>query len=70
MRHGGSNVPFFISLKQGDSVEAYLRSQEKPNYHVFLNPVLPKFVQRPRDGQGVATGAAMGTSEVSVTGIR
>ncbi len=58
------NIPHFVSLKEGQTMEAYLREQEKPNYAFFGQVELPKFVTRPTGG------ATVGTSQVSASGIR
>ncbi len=62
---GGNNPGFMISLKQGETVEQYLRAREKPNYDFFTAVELPKLVQKPIAGAGT-----LGTSEVSVAGVR
>jgi hypothetical protein len=58
------NIPMFISLRNGQSMEAYLKEQEKPNYDFFSRVELPKLLTRP-------TGAAtLGSSRVTSSGVR
>ncbi len=58
------NIPHFVSLKEGQTMEAYLKEQEKPNYDFFKRVELPKLLQRPT---GTPT---LGSSQVSLTGVR
>ncbi len=51
-RGGGSNVPFTLNLKQGETMESHLRSHEKPSYYIFENPTLPKLIQKPVSVKG------------------
>ncbi len=69
-RNGGTNVPGTISPKDGQTVESILRASEKPNYRIFENPVLPKFIQRPQPGQGVNSRTTLGHSRVTTGGLR
>lgn len=69
-RGGGSNVPGFVSLKQGETMEAHLRSCEKPSYFIFERPVLPKFIQRPAAGDGPTSRMTLGQSQISTNGFR
>jgi hypothetical protein len=58
------NIPHMISLRNGQTVEDFLREQEKPNYEFFSRVELPKLLTRP-------TGApTLGTSQVSTAGVR
>lgn len=66
----GTNVPGFVSLKQGETMEAHLRANEKPAYGIFENPRLPKFIQKPGDSNNPLNRAALGTSRVSTAGFR
>ena len=66
----GTNVPGFVSLKQGETMEAHLRANEKPAYGIFENPRLPKFIQKPAEGNNSFSQAALGTSRVSTAGFR
>jgi hypothetical protein len=68
--HIGTNVPHFVNLKQGESMESYLRAREKPEYGIFETPRLPKFIQKPGEGTNPFTRAALGTSRVSTGGFR
>ena len=58
------NIPHMVFLKEGQTMQAYLREQEKPNYDFFGQVELPKFVTRPT---GTPT---LGTSRVSASGVR
>jgi hypothetical protein len=62
---GGNNPGFMISLKQGETIEQFLRAREHPNYDFFTSAGLPKMVQKPSPG-----GQTIGTSQVSVAGVR
>lgn len=53
-----------VMLKEGQTMEAYLKEQEKPNYEFFTRVELPKLVTRPT---GTPT---LGTSQVSTAGVR
>ena len=58
------NIPHFVSLRNGQTMEEYLKEQEKPNYDFFSKIELPKLLTRP-------TGApTLGSSRVSPAGIR
>ena len=58
------NIPHMISLRNGQTIEAYLKEQEKPNYNHFSQVELPKILTRP-------TGAAtLGMATVSTAGVR
>jgi hypothetical protein len=58
------NIPHMVSLRNGQTMEAYLKEQEKPNYDFFSRVELPKLLTRP-------TGApTLGTSAVSTSGVR
>ena len=59
------NVPGFISLKQGETVEQVLRRSERPNYAWFATVELPKTIQKPTPG-----AAALGASRVTVAGVQ
>jgi hypothetical protein len=54
-----------ISLKQGETVEQFLRARERPNYEFFSTVELPKMVQKPTPGTN-----SIGVSQVSVAGVR
>jgi hypothetical protein len=58
------NIPHMAMLKEGQTVESYLRDQEKPNYDFFARVELPKFLTKP------SGGATLGTSQVSTSGVR
>jgi len=62
----GTNYPgFMIHLKQGETVEQFLRAREHPNYEFFTSAGLPKMVQKPSPG-----GQTIGTSQVTIAGVR
>ncbi len=56
----GSNIPHMVSLKQGETMEGYLREHEKPNYDNFTGIDLPKKLGKP----------ILSKSTVSTSGIR
>jgi hypothetical protein len=60
-----NNPGFMISLKQGETVEQFLRARERPNYEFFSTVELPKMVQKPTPGPN-----SIGVSQVSVAGVR
>jgi hypothetical protein len=58
------NIPHIVSLRNGQTMEAFLKEQEKPNFDFFSNVELPKLLTRP-------TGApTLGSSQVTTAGIR
>jgi hypothetical protein len=59
------NVPGFISLKQGETVEEVLRRSERPNYAWFATVELPKTIQKPTPG-----ASTLGNSKVTVVGVQ
>lgn len=61
----GSNVPGFIQLKEGETIQDVLRRSERPNYAWFAHVELPKMVQKPS-----AKGGTLGASQVTITGIQ
>ncbi len=64
-----TNVPGMLMLKQGENVEGALREREKPGYEFFSRVELPKFLQKPADGQGPTSRQTLGASKVTVNGI-
>jgi hypothetical protein len=59
------NIPHFVRLKQGESMEDRLREGEKPNYEYFAKVELPRLLTRP-----TAQGSnALGNSQVTVSGV-
>jgi WD40 repeat protein len=58
------NIPHIVSLRNGQTMEAYLKEQEKPNYDFFSRVELPKLLQRPT---GTPT---LGSSQVTASGVR
>jgi hypothetical protein len=69
---GGTNVPHFLMLRGGETIETHLRNNEKPQYTFYDNVELPKFLQKPTEG-GVGPGGGsvmLGRSQVTVAGIR
>lgn len=58
------NVPFFVRLKEGQTMEQYLKEHEKPNYDWFAKVELPKLLTKP-------TGRpTLGNSQVTTAGVR
>lgn len=66
----GTNVPFIISLKEGENVEGYLRAHEKPEYGFFDSVQLPKFLQKPAAGQQAGNSLTLGQSQVTTSGLK
>jgi hypothetical protein len=62
---GTNNPGFMIHLKEGETVEQFLRARERPNYEFFTSAGLPKMVQKPSAG-----GQTIGTSQVTAAGVR
>lgn len=60
-----NNVPGFIELKQGETMEGYLKQKEHPNYAWFSTVELPRMVQKP-----TTNGGTLGTTQVTVSGLR
>lgn len=65
-----SNVPGVISLKKGENVGDKLREFEKPNYAFFDKVELPKFLQKPAQGQGAGASLTLGKSHVTTSGLQ
>jgi hypothetical protein len=64
------NIPFFISLKEGENIEGVLRkASQGPYYGFYDNVVLPKFLQKPGD-QGAGGGQTLGSSQITAEGLR
>jgi len=59
------NVPTFLSLKEGETMEQHLRNSERPNHEWFGAVEIPKMLQKPGPGN-----STFGTSQVTTTGIR
>ena len=58
------NIPRFVKLRNGQTMEQYLKEQEKPNYEFFSRVEIPKLLTKP-------TGKpAIGFSRVSSAGVR
>ena len=60
----GNNVPGFIQLKEGETIEQVLRRSERPSYAFYQHVELPKMLLKP-SGQG-----GLGSSEVTVAGVQ
>lgn len=59
-----SNVPGFVRLTEGETMEQFLKRQEKPNYGYFERVTLPKILTKP-------TGSpTLGSSKVTVAGLQ
>jgi len=68
---GSTNVPHFLMLRGGESIETHLRNNEKPQYSFYDNVELPKFLQRPSENSGPAGGGTtLGRSQVTAAGIK
>ncbi|HET6880074.1 MAG TPA: hypothetical protein VFI31_07955, partial [Pirellulales bacterium] len=65
-----SNVPFALSLKKGENVGDKLREFEKPNYGFFDHVELPKFLQKPTQGQQPGASLTLGQSRVTTSGLQ
>ena len=65
-----TNVPGVISLKKGENVGDKLREFEKPNYAFFEKVELPKFLQKPAQGQGAGASLTLGQSRVTTGGLQ
>lgn len=65
---GGSNIPFFITLKRGDTIESVLKQKSKgPDYSFFQHVQLPQMLQNPGEsGRGSQT---LGRSNVTTSGL-
>jgi WD40 repeat protein len=59
------NIPFFVRLKEGETMEQYLKAHEKPNYDWFDKVQLPKLLTKPTTG-----APGLGTSRVTTAGLR
>ena len=57
-----NNIPHLISLRGGETVEEYLRRNERPNYGYFQSVAMPKLLTR--------TPNAVGTSKVTPAGFQ
>jgi hypothetical protein len=58
------NIPHIVSLREGQTMEAFLKDQEKFNYDFFSRVELPKLLTRP-------TGSpTLGESPVNASGLR
>jgi hypothetical protein len=60
----GTNVPGFIQLKEGETIEQVLRRSERPNYSFFEHVELPKMLIKPEKAEG------LGSSQVGVAGVQ
>ena len=65
-----TNVPFFVVLNGDENMESYLRKREKPDYDLFGRIEFPKYIQRPSDGAAAGNSQTIGTSKVTITGLR
>jgi WD40 repeat protein len=59
------SIPFFVRLKEGETMEQYLKEHEKPNYEWFEKVELPKLLIKPTGG-----APGLGTSRVTTGGLR
>jgi len=65
----GSNVPFGMFLKQGETIEGALREREKPDFTWFDRVELPKMIQKPSGGQGRGS-QTVGQSKLTTAGLK
>jgi hypothetical protein len=65
-----SNVPGVVTLKKGENVGDKLREFEKPNYGFFDHAELPKFLQKPTQGQTAGASLTLGQSRVTTSGLQ
>jgi hypothetical protein len=66
---GNSSVPGMIMLKDGENVEGVLRASERPGYEFYERVELPKFLQKPTQGQGPNSGQTLGQSTIAPSGV-
>lgn len=66
----GTNVPGVVSLKKGENIADKLRESEKPDYGFFNRVQLPKFLQKPAQGQGANSSLTLGHSNVTTSGLQ
>jgi hypothetical protein len=59
------SIPFFVRLKEAETMEQYLKEHEKPNYEWFEKVELPKLLIKPTGG-----APGLGTSRVTTAGLR
>lgn len=58
------NIPYFVQLKEGQTMEQYLKDNEKPNYNYFKSVELPKLLTKPNP-----SGATLGSSRITTAGV-
>ena len=61
---GQNNIPFMVQLKEGQTLEQLLKETEKFSYEFFSGTELPRLLHKP------VGAAALGTSQVSASGVR
>jgi hypothetical protein len=66
----GTNVPGVVSLKKGENIADKLRESEKPDYGFFNRVQLPKFLQKPAQGQGAGSSLTLGQSNITTSGLQ
>ena len=64
------NTPNIVQLKSGETMEDYLRGQEKPSYEFFERVVFPMYLMKPASGTPPGNSVTIGTSRVTVDGIQ
>jgi WD40 repeat protein len=62
-----NNIPFFVHLDRGETIEQYLTKNEKTNYDWFDRVDLPKLLMKPTGGGSMG---GLGTSRVTAGGLR
>lgn len=60
----GTNLPGFVRLEEGQTMQQYLRRSERPNYAFFERIELPRLLMKPTNG------AVLGRSKVTAGGIQ
>jgi hypothetical protein len=60
-----TSLPGFVQLKDGETMDEYLKRSEHPNYEWFSKVELPKLVQKPTAG-----ATTLGTTRVTTAGVR
>ncbi len=60
----GTNLPGFVRLEEGQTMERYLRRSERPNYGFFERIELPRLLMKPTNG------SVLGRSTITAAGIQ
>lgn len=68
-----SNVSsvYIVTLKEGENIATWLKEREKPDYAMFSQVDLPKYLQKPNTGSaGPQNTQTLGQSRVTTGGLR